>query len=97
RDLELIEAVEMQAVGGQRDGAEPEILDRGVDAADRAAQRALAAVVDRARDLEVDDPGLVLAAEQDHPAADLEVMWREQRQRDVDAVECERLEDLALL
>jgi hypothetical protein len=69
----------VQAVGGQLDRAELDVLDRGVDAADRALELALAAVVERAGDLEVDHAGLIFAAEHDHAAAELDRARREQR------------------
>src|SRR5215468_4235462 len=54
------------------DRAGLDVLDRGVDAADRALERAGAAVVERAGDLEVDHAGLVVAAEHDHATAELD-------------------------
>src|SRR5207253_2155386 len=53
-DLELVDAVEVKAVGGHLDRADLAVLDRRVDAAERALEAALAAVVERAGDLEVD-------------------------------------------
>jgi len=96
RDLELIDAVEVQAVGRHHDRSHREVLDRRVDAADRATQRARTAIADRARDLEVDHARLILAAEHDRATANLEVTRREQRERDLDLVERERLEHAAL-
>src|SRR4051812_8511377 len=97
RDLELIEAVEVEPIAGDLCRADAEILDRGVDAADRAAQPAGTVARERARDLEIDHAGLVLAAERDQALTDLEVARREHRQRDVDAVDLERLEPAAVL
>src|SRR3569832_2616550 len=97
RDLELIEAIEVKPVARDLRRPDPNVLDRRVDAADRAAQLAGPAVADRTRDLQVDHAGLILAAEGDQALTDLEVARRDQRERDIDAIDLERLQHAAVL